>query len=212
MKKTIIALVAGATALGVAPASATLVQDLYTGVGNYAPTYFKGYVEVSGLLGSLDQNDFCENGDPMYTIFVPADAAFDGGDGQGGLPGMFDVWDTSWAKTLAVPGFASSITNDHVVEGSISPSELDNTSLTLLVSRSGLKINVSSTTLPRTAPGSIQVNGIPIIAAEQYCNGWIYVINGVLNPKSPIPTQGAMPETQDDKEPAKVASELPNTL
>lgn len=213
MKKSIIGLVAGALALGVAPASATLNEDLYTGVSNYTPAYFKGYVEVSSLLGSIDQNDLCQNGDPMYTIFAPADSAFDGGDGPGGVAGMFDIWDKSWAETLATNGFASAIVNDHVVEGSISPAELDNSSLTLLITRSGLRLNITSTATPRVAPGTIQVNGISILSAEQYCNGWVYLIGNVLNPKPPVPTEGAGPATQDKRVPATTTtSALPNTL
>lgn len=211
MKRLAIGMAAAAMALGVIPASASLSEDLYTGVSNYTPTYFKGYVEVSGLKDLVDQNDLCQNGDPLFTIFAPIDSAFDGGDGTGGNPGAFDLWETTYAKSLAKNGWPDSIVNDHVVQGSISPAELENGSLTLTQSRSGLRINVTSTATPRVVPGTVQVNGITILAAEQYCNGWVYLIDGILSSKPQVPVTGvdAKDEPKAEVKPAEV---LPNTL
>ena len=199
MKKTLIGI--GAVALLTAsPAVAGYSSDSAWDVVNNSTTTGKQLVLISGL---ADELDTCGNGKPFYTVFMPVDVALDS---------YIDENDTTVAKLAGNPTKVTALLNDHLGKGSVSPAELENPSVTVLVTKSGFRLTktVTDTADPQVEEGEVYIAGLQVLGYEQVCNGWVYWLAGVVDSTPQVPTVGVDTSTPPASTP--VESALPNTL
>lgn len=213
MKKTIVG-VALAAVLGTTPMLASagyqdFNSDIYTYLTNGSFSDFVDLVEVGGYDVKFNAPDSQSNGDicpqdgEKYTVFAPVT----------GITDWVDVLeatlDKTWVQILATPGIAKAIVDDHVVNRSISASDMDDPSTVLLVARSGYRINITSPG-PRDINSNVSVDGRPVIGYQQLCNGWVYSIAAPFESTPKSVTVGSGPATPTET--PVPATELPNTL
>lgn len=199
MKKTLIGI--GAVAmLTASPAVAGYASDSAWDVVNNSTTTGKQLVLVGGLADDLDA---CGNGKPFYTVFMPIDVALDA---------YLDEADTSVAELSSNPSAVTALLNDHIARGSVSPAELVNPSVTVLVAKSGFRLTktVTDSVDALVEEGEVYIAGRQVIGYTQACNGWVYWLNGTVDSTTQVPTVGV--DTSTPPTSAPVESALPNTL
>lgn len=201
MKKIIIGLVA-ASALIATPVSAGYASTSAWDVINGETTTAKQLVLVGGL---ADELDACGNGKPFYSVFMPIDAALDA---------FLEDNDTSVAELAGTPAAVTGILNDHIARGSVSPAELENSSVTVLLSVSGFRLTktVTDTVDPQVEEGEIYIAGRQVLGYSQVCNGVVYWLGGVIDSTPQVPTKGVDTATPAPATTPATSSELPNTL
>lgn len=212
MKKTLIGLVAGATAIGasVIPASAGYIGDATIWDGITAGTcndggadVFEQVVLIGGLATSLDTDG---NGKPYYTVFAPYDSV---------LSAVLDDLNLEVSDLSVNVAVARAILNDHIAGGSFDQNELEDTDLTRITMKSGFVATVFGTNDPssRTVPGDVFIGGAYIASGARFDNGWLYCLNGFIDSSSQVPTNGV--DVGAAPAPATTApaeSGLPDTL
>jgi hypothetical protein len=170
-------------------------------------------VLIAGMATMLDT---CGNGKPFYTLFAPVEGELlpppsigsEVGAAVGGIEGTLDsfledVLGASVADLQATPDVVRALLNDHLVNGSFSPTQLDLDEITTLTARSGFVL--------RNENGEF-INDLPIFFSEQSCNGWIYFIGGVLDSTPQVATEGLNSlDTPNDGTPGGTNS-LPDTV
>jgi hypothetical protein len=218
MKKVLISMAAGAMSLGSAIPALGLPegpednngesdssiweiidQDLGDD-GEVIPTsVFETTDDLADLIliaGMATMLDTCGNGKPFYTLFAPVDE-WDKGEG------LLDVLDATIAELQASPAVVRSVINDHLVNGSFSPWQLDLDEITTLTARSGFTL--------RNENGDT-INDQIIGDSEQACNGWIYYIDGFIDSTPQVSTEGLNSlDTPNDGTPGG-SNSLPDTL
>lgn len=201
MKKMIAGLLMS-TALIATPALAgagTSAWDVISGT-----TTAKQLVLVGGL---ADEMDACGNGKPFYSVFMPIDAALDA---------FLEDGDTSVAELAANPAAVTALLNDHYARGAVSPEQLENSAVKVLIAASGFRLTktVTDQVDPQVEEGEIYIAGIQIVGFEQVCNGVVYWLAGVIDSGDAVPTKGTDTATPPATQaPAQTtSSELPNTL
>lgn len=213
MKKTLIG-TAIAAVLGTTPMLASagyqdFDADIYTYLTNGSFSDFVDLVEVAGYDAKFNAPDSQFNGDicpqagATYTVFAPVT----------GITDWVDVLeatlDKTWVQIITTPGIAKAIVDDHVVDKSISASDMDNPNTVTLVARSGYRITLTSPG-PRDINSNVSADGRLIVGYHQLCNGWVYSIGAPFATSPKAITVGSGPSTPTE-EPAP-ASALPNTL
>ena len=168
------------------------------------------------IAGMATMLDTCGNGKPFYTLFAPVEGDLlpppsigsEVGAAVGGIEGTLDsfledVLGASVADLQATPDVVRALLNDHLVNGSFSPTQLDLDEITTLTARSGFVL--------RNENGEF-INDLPIFFSEQSCNGWIYFIGGVLDSTPQVATEGLNSlDTPNDGTPGGTNS-LPDTV
>lgn len=217
MKKTLIGIAAGAIALGasVIPTNAAgpfaLPYDETTGsmwdFVNVGEGYAEQLVLVAGLANTLDQ---CGNGKTLYTLFLPTEdvlASF-----------LADELDMTIADLAENPAAVKAILSDHLVRGAVDPALMTSVpaGIKKLIATSGFVINIRelSTVIYENDATDVwtdwYANGNQLVGATATCNGWVYSMFGIFDPRDYSPVTGTNTATTA---PATAApSELPNTL
>ena len=199
MKKILLGMAAGAMALGagVAPAFAggnendESSDSIWENIEDDTDTV-EQLILIAGMANQLDA---CGNGKPFYTMFVPIDDAADFV--------IEDILGTSVADLAATPAAVKAILNDHLVNGSFSPWQLEQPEITTLTARSGFVL--------RNEEGGT-INDQPILYSEQACNGFVYFIGGFIDSTPQVPTEGLNSlDTPNDGTPGG-SNSLPDTL
>jgi len=198
MKKILLGMAAGAMALGAVamPASAGTPSDsIWDLVDDGTNDTLSDLVLIAGMATMLDA---CGNGKPNYTFFGPVEDIFLATD-----IGLFDVLGTSLSELQSAPAVVRGILNDHLVNGSFSPEQLETDELTTLTARSGFTL--------RNEEGN-SINDQTIFDAEQACNGYLYYLGGFIDSTPQVPTEGLNSlDTPNDGTPGGTNS-LPDTL
>jgi hypothetical protein len=212
MKKVLISLAAGAIALGGAlPASAGPIggdgngnsdDSIWEQIDNNTST-LEDLVLIAGMATMLDA---CGNGKPFYTFFAPSEGLLR--NAVGGIAVdldtfLEDVLGVSVADLQATPDVVRALLNDHLVNGSFSPWQLDSDSVTTLIARSGFVL--------RNENGD-SINDLTVLSSEQACNGWIYYIDGVLDSTPQVPTEGLNAQDSPTDGTPGGSNSLPDTL
>jgi hypothetical protein len=240
MKKAIIGMAVGAMALGasVVPVSAGSYFDadnLWDGIAGTdggstgAPTdglcddgqadIFEALILTGGWASRLDTDG---NGKPRYTVFQPYDVILNALLGALGL----EISDLN-----SQPAVVQGLLADHIANGSFSPDELEDADLTRITMRSGFVATISSSNydIPSALPGSpvpiiggtyglrdidsnVYIEGSKIQDYDQYDNGWLYCIAGIIDSTPQVSHEGLNSEdTPNDGTPGGTNS-LPDTL
>ena len=190
---------AGAMVLGagVAPAfaGANENEDLDESIWWHIDDTSTTLADLVLIAGMATQLDACGNGKPFYTLFAPVDEVLDGVI----LPAL----DVTIADLQSAPATVKAILNDHLVNGSFSPWQLEQAEITTLTARSGFTL--------RNEEGST-INDQTITGSEQACNGFIYFIAGFIDSTPQVPTEGLNSlDTPNDGTPGG-SNSLPDTL
>jgi hypothetical protein len=183
---------------------------------------FEALILTGGWASRLDTDG---NGKPRYTVFQPYDIILNGLLGGLGL----EISDLN-----SQPAVVQGILADHIANGSFSPSELEDADLTRITMRSGFVARIWGSNYD--VPGAIYPEPIspPAIAStygernidesnvyieeakiqeyDQYDNGWLYCIGGVIDSTPQVSHEGLNSEdTPNDGTPGGTNS-LPDTL
>jgi hypothetical protein len=165
------------------------------------------------IAGMATMLDACGNGKPFYTLFAPIELGdmtngAEVGAAVGGVSLPLEIFldevlGASVADLQATPAVVRALLNDHLVNGSFSPWQLDSDSVTTLTARSGFVL--------RNENGNT-INDLNIAFSEQACNGWVYGIFGVIDSTPQVPTEGLNSlDTPTDGTPGG-SNSLPDTL
>lgn len=194
MKKILIGL-ATAASLVATPAFAVGPDSAWDVVDSTSTTA-KQLVLIGGL---ADELDTCGNGKPYYTLFLPSDDV---------LNAFLDDLGVTVADLSATPAVVTALLNDHIAKGSYAYAELQNTSVTRIVMRSGFVASKS------IIDGNVYIENNLIVNSQQVCNGHVHWISGVIDSTAQVPTVGVdtpAPATAPVTASASTQS-LPNTL
>jgi uncharacterized surface protein with fasciclin (FAS1) repeats len=199
MKKSI-AIALACVALTASPALAGYSSPSAWEVIDGSTTTAKQLVLIGGL---ADELDACGNGKPFYTVFMPTDEALDA---------LLDEEGTSVAELSSTPAVVTGLLNDHISRGSVSPAELENSSVTVLISASGFRLTktVTDQVDPQVEEGEVYIAGLQIVGYEQVCNGVVYWLAGVVDSRTQVPTTGVNTATTVPE--VTTESGLPDTL
>ena len=237
MKKAIIGMAVGAMALGasVVPVSAGYLGEsddltLWDGIAGTdggstdAPQgpealcndgqddIFEALVLTGGWAERLDTDG---NGKPRYTVFQPYDVILNGLLGALGL----EVSDLN-----SQPAVVQGLLADHIANGSFDENELEDADLTRITMRSGFVATLSNSEydIPgallagtfgeRSIYDNVYIEGSKIQDGDQYSNGWLYCIAGIIDSTPQVSHEGLNSEdTPNDGTPGGTNS-LPDTL
>ena len=214
MKKILLGLAAGAMALGAVamPASAVPPTNSIWDIvdGNPDTGLLEDIILISGYATMLDA---CGNGKPQYTLFAPVDLLNIIDDGFGPYVGPYEIpvleavldeLGYSVADLNSLSAVVRGILNDHLVNGSFSPAQLDTDELTTLTARSGFTL--------RNELGDT-INDQTIVGSVQACNGYVYFLAGFIDSTPQVPTEGLNAlDTPQDGTPGGSNTLLPDTL
>jgi LPXTG-motif cell wall-anchored protein len=178
MRKTLVALAAGAAAFGfsVAPVSAQTEQSIAEiAIGNADFSTLVAAVTAADLAGTLSD---CSAG--PFTVFAPTNAAF---------AEALDALGIEAADLLADTATLTSILTYHVVAGTVLAADVVTLDSATTLQGSAITIEVVG--------GSVLLNGDTTVTATdlEACNGVIHVIDKVLLPPVAAPTAEPLPET-----------------
>ncbi len=229
MKKAIIGMAAGAMALGasVVPASAGYfdADNLWDGIAGTAggstgadadgycddgqADIFEALILTGGWAQRLDTDG---NGKPRYTVFQPYDAVLNIALGRLQL----EISDLN-----SQPAVVQGILADHIANGSFSESELEDADLTRITMRSGFVATLTESEYDfgtvltygqRDLYDNVYIQNVKIEDGEQYANGWLYCIGGMISSTPQVSHEGLNSEdTPNDGTPGGTNS-LPDTL
>ncbi len=218
MKKALIGMAAGAMALGasVVPASAGVygIDNLWDGIADNdcnaevvddTEDIFEALILTGGWAQRLDTDG---NGDPRYTVFQPLDSI---------LVGLLDALGLEVSDLNSQPAVVQSLLADHIANGSFEPQELEDQDLTRITMRSGYQATVFGAYVdglpaPRVWNSNVFIAGSLIVDGDQYDNGMLYCIAGIINSTPQVPHEGLnSQDTPNDGTPGGTNS-LPDTL
>jgi LPXTG-motif cell wall-anchored protein len=178
MRKTLVALAAGAAALGlsVGPAAAQTEPSIAEiAIGNADFSTLVAAVTAADLAGTMSD---CSAG-PL-TVFAPTNAAF---------AEALDALGIEPAALLADTATLTDILLYHVVAGRVLAADV--VTLDSATTLQGAPITIE------VVGGSVKLNGdVTVVATDiEACNGVIHVIDKVLLPPTLVTTTDALPET-----------------
>ena len=236
MKKALIGMAVGAMALGasVVPVSAGSsyfdeTETLWDGIagtdGGSTDTpaqtgalcndgqddIFEAMILTGGWAERLDTDG---NGKPRYTVFQPYDVILNGLLGALGL----EISDLN-----SQPAVVQGVLADHIANGSFDENELEDADLTRITMRSGFVATLTESEYDVMFPPAatfgerdmyenVYIEGVKIEDGDQYANGWLYCIGGIIDSTPQVSHEGLNSEdTPNDGTPGGTNS-LPDTL